>query len=71
MSEVNVARATFLGTPLAGMYLLSTNRRRLGKTQLATTTRIYGVSRERRDRVIERFMRAARHGVGTGRPPAP
>ncbi|MFT3767833.1 MAG: hypothetical protein QM820_20475 [Minicystis sp.] len=36
--------ATFLGTPIAGMYLLSANRRRLGHASLATMTLIGGLA---------------------------
>ena len=42
-SPAQVVLATFLGTPFAGMYLLSANRRRLGHARLATTTLLVGV----------------------------
>jgi len=35
--------AAFLGTPGAGLYLVSVNRRRLGQTQAATNTLIAGL----------------------------
>lgn len=38
-----IALATFLGTPVAGMFLLSVNRRRMGKSSLATTTLLGGI----------------------------
>jgi hypothetical protein len=38
-----ISLATFLGTPIAGMYLLSVNRRRMGNASLATTTLLGGI----------------------------
>jgi hypothetical protein len=42
-SPAQAVLAAFLGTPLAGMYLLSANRRRMGHARLATTTLLVGV----------------------------
>lgn len=42
-TPAQVTLATFLGTPIAGMYLLSTNRRRMGHAGQATTTLLGGV----------------------------
>jgi hypothetical protein len=42
-SPGQAALATFLGTPAAGLYLMSLNRRRLGKDVSATNTLIAGL----------------------------